>query len=373
MLGATTTTTTIPLTNIVFSIASQASPTAPYVTAASLTDAGVTWTDPDGDTTNSKTPLASFFTSNPGEYKLWCSNWSAVSTICFAQSAARAWLTAISFAPSNYLSALTRIDFRNNTQDVDWQVDPLPSSINDIRTAWWNNSGETTCFPEVSHLTSALSMKEVWGATIVSTFPTPPVGANVFTYTYYGCTASSLPDISSYTANTKLDFTFGYCVNAVSLCNLNAHNLVTTCNQLCNGDVALLFLPVTNTLPACTTYNDAFRLCAACTSDISTWPQWRSIITDWDSYKSQIRYSTSNKMFSVGANVKDGLTIRMDDSKLTQNDVDCILVDFDTSAKSNLVINVGGATVGWSNLSASAVGDVAASNIIARGGTATWN
>lgn len=377
----------IPRTNILFSIASQASPTAPYVTAALLNDSDVVWTDPVGLTTNDKTPPAAFFASNPGEYKLWASDWSHVTEIMFAQSAARAFLLTLTITNSfPYLTGLTRIDLRqNNTFNDRVDLWELPSTITTINNMFNTCSALITAPPVLSACVDnneygnfLRNCSNVTGSTDRITEGLRACSNKVTSLaaTLFACNKmpGEMPDFSSQTNNQYLNYlVYGCTLVTGTVPKYVTSSKVTTCDHMAYNCPGLTVLPDewNYYMPLVTTYNNCFALNSELTGDLSTWT-WRTIITDYDSYKSQIRYSTSGGALST--NVKaTGFTIRTDDSKWIQADVDNFLVDLDACGSSNGTANCGGTTAGISNASPSVVGYNAKTQLVAKGWTITCN
>ena len=473
----------IPKVIISFGIASQTNPTAPIITGSTLPDSWVTWTDPLGNTTNSKTPAASFFTANPGQYTVGVPRiaWNRVTAYTFEQSSARSFLTNLTVDPSvvaqqtaltsftttyntnaiAYSSPLlpvstTNVIFRGNgntgpfpevnsltninSLNVTWaecskQQNEFPAvsnltkvtdlyaawytcsgmtgafpyvnsltNVNTLQSTWWACNGQTIAFPDVSNLVKATTLKSTWESCTAMTGAFPYVNnmTNVagdlnYTWgtatackhgfpavsnltlvtglnaTWYGATSytGTLPEISTLTNVTSMNSTY---FNMAA--NTNRLPMVDTLTKLTTVDSAWLQcagvpnMPLTNSLPLCTTYHDAFAVCSSMIGNIGDWT-WRTNIVHWDSYNSLIAYTNRPGCFAT--NVANGINISMAESKLPQGDVSQILIDLDASGATNGILNVGGASFIISNAAPNSLGWYSLQSLTNKGWTVTAN
>ena len=240
---------TTPLV-LTFTLASQASPTAPYITAALLTNftGQVVWTDPSGTTTNSKIPAASFFTSKPGQYSIAVSDWSKVTGLTFAQSAARDFLTGVNSALlSPVMTGITVYNFSYNNTLTSLTVSPLPISVNTLYETWRGCSKMTNA-PDVSTLTNVNTLYSTWlGCSSMSNAPAVNTLTNVNTLyqTWYNCSAmTNAPAVNTLTNVNTLQSTWSGCssiTNSVDSIFGDYSGLtnVTTCLNMFNGCIRL--------------------------------------------------------------------------------------------------------------------------------------
>jgi len=208
---------------IVFTTADYA-PTwgAPYIEAATLTDANVTWNRlSDLAKTNSKTPLITFFSTSNTTYWVTCSDWSKVTAFKTVQASNVKNLYA-SFSMSRLTPRLTSFQellFQYGVGNAVFDVVPLPPSLFKLSYMWFGCSTRTLPFPEFTGVTNATHVSGMentfYNCASVTSFPEVNHLTNVkgLVQTWFGCSGvkTNFPAVSNLLAVSTLNGTWSGC------------------------------------------------------------------------------------------------------------------------------------------------------------------
>lgn len=144
-----------------FTLAANTTNTPPAITAASLADSNVTWITAQGST-NSKTPLWSFFTNAAEQVcSVTVSDWSLVQRLNFYQAVARNFILDCPNIPGMFLKTkgLTAMNncFMNSTNfdsKIFWVI---PASVISVE-AFFREARANTLYPDFSAATNNISL-----------------------------------------------------------------------------------------------------------------------------------------------------------------------------------------------------------------------
>ena len=322
--------------------------TAPSITAATLSDANVTWTRPDFTTFTGKAPAMTNF-SQLGIYKCYVSDWSKVTSFSFYAGSAQSWVSRINlktiFPKMTGLLSCTLRDQSALVENVTlWQ---LPQSMTNLSYFLYGCTGLTGVITNWILPTGATNidsfLAKCTGLTGVITNWILPTGAT---------------DIGSFLLNcTGLTGVITNWILPTGATNLSY--FLYGCTGLTG------VFPTPTALTVCTTYQEIIRNTTSISGDVSTWT-WRTNIANASIPSTRLTYGVGG---SLQTNVKNGLTFNMNACNLTQAMVDAILVDLAISAATGLIINIAGS----GNAAPSAAGVTAKALIVGMGGVVTTN
>ena len=281
-----------------FEIVYNAAATAPYITAATLADADVVWTRPDGTTLADKAPNAAWFNES-GTYKVVAANWGAVTAMRFDQSSARDWLRRFEVGHILSLTAGLKTLQANDNSALRENISgwTLPASLVSFSAHGTQVSGDISGWTLPASLENFyVQSTQVSGDISGWTLPASLV------YFYVNSTQVS-GDISGWTL-------------PASLVSFSAHGTQVS------GDISGW------TLPASLVTFSAYS--TQVSGDISGWTLPASLVTFYV-HSTQVDYGTGAALASTGAAASKNY--RFSYIAATQAEVDRMLVDLDASGR----------------------------------------
>jgi hypothetical protein len=231
---------------------------APFVTAATLTDAQVTWIAPDGTITNAKAPAVAFFYP-AGTYRIRTADWTKITRLSFNSGAdeTRNFLTAIPNASVTLgrLTGITTMEamFRGQSMNFGlitaWPLDKW-TNCTTMSAAFQSCTGLTGSIPDLSKMTLCNSMH----------------------FTFYGCSGltGSIPDLSKMTLCATMTYTFYGCSGLTgSIPDLSKMTLCNSMSSAFSGCSGLTgSIPDLSKMTLCTSISAAFQSCTGLTGSI---------------------------------------------------------------------------------------------------------